>query len=119
MGEAVGFPYLMLQNASSNMYGVFINLGSGASNATPELASFNLSSFVNGGTNANGSTHQITITLVGAGTNFPANFNFSGNVPQAVTNLDYARERIGTIESDGRGRQQRGVQHGGLGNRTV
>ena len=25
--------------------------------------------------------------LVGAGTNFPANFNFSGNVPQAITNL--------------------------------
>ena len=87
MGEAVGYPYLMLQNASSNMYGVFINLGSGASNATPELATFNLSSFVNGGTNANGSTHQITISLVGAGTNFPPNFNFSGNVPQAITNL--------------------------------
>jgi hypothetical protein len=86
MGQAVGYPYLMLQNASSNMYGVFINLGS-ASNATPELATFNLSSFVNGGTNANGSTHQITVTLVGAGTNFPANFNFSGNVPQSITNL--------------------------------
>ena len=28
MGEAVGYPYLMLQNASSNMYGVYINLGS-------------------------------------------------------------------------------------------
>jgi len=87
MGEAVGYPYLMLQNASSNMYGVFINLGSGASNATPQLVSLNLSSFVNGGTNANGSTHQVAVTLVGAGTNFPANFNFSGNVPQAVTNL--------------------------------
>ncbi|MGB7748529.1 MAG: MBG domain-containing protein, partial [Verrucomicrobiia bacterium] len=87
MGQAVGFPYLMLQNASSNMYGVFINLGSGASNATPELVTLNLSSFVNGGTNANGSTHQITVTMVGAGTNFPPNFNFSGNVPQVVTNL--------------------------------
>jgi hypothetical protein len=86
MGEAVGFPYLMLENASSNMYGVFINLGS-SGNASPELATFNLSSFVNGGTNANGSTHQITVNLVGPGTNFPANFNFSGNVPQAVTNL--------------------------------
>ncbi len=87
MGQAVGFPYLMLQNASSNMYGVFINLGSGASNATPELVTLNLSSFVNGGTNANGSTHPITVTMVGAGTNFPPNFNFSGNVPQVVTNL--------------------------------
>jgi len=46
-----------------------------------------LSSFVVGGTNANGTTHQITVNLVGPGTNFPANFNFSGNVPQAVTNL--------------------------------
>jgi len=86
MGQAVGYRYLMLQNASSNMYGVFINLGS-ASNATPKLATFDLGSFVNGGTNANGSTHQITVTLVGAGTNFPANFNFSGNVPQTITNL--------------------------------
>jgi len=86
MGEATGYPYLMLENASSNMYSVFINLGS-ATNQTPKLVYFNLASFVVGGTNANGSTHQITINLVGAGTNFPANFNFSGNVPQAITNL--------------------------------
>ncbi len=86
MGEAVGYPYLMLENASSNMYSVFINLGS-ATNQTPKLVSFNLTSFVVGGTNANGSTHQITVNLVGAGTNFPPNFNFSGNVPQAITNL--------------------------------
>ena len=86
MGEAIGYPYLMLQNASSNMYGVYINLGS-STNPAPKLATFDLSSFVVGGTNANGTTHQITIKLVGAGTNFPANFNFTGNVPQAVTNL--------------------------------
>jgi len=86
MGEAVGYPYLMLQNASSNMYGVYINLGS-STNPTPKLVTFNLNSFVNGGTNANGTTNQIIPTLVGAGTNFPANFNFSGNVPQAITNL--------------------------------
>ena len=86
MGEAVGYPYLMLQNASSNMYGVYINLGS-STNPSPKLVTFNLNSFVNGGTNANGSTNQIIPMLVGAGTNFPANFNFSGNVPQAVTNL--------------------------------
>ena len=86
MGEAVGFPYLMLENASQNMYGVFVNLGS-SGNSYPELVAFDLCSFVNGGTNANGSTHQVTVILVGAGTNFPANFNFSGNVPQAVTNL--------------------------------
>ena len=86
MGEAVGYPYLILMNASSNMYGVYINLGT-STNPVPKLATFDLSSFVNGGTNANGSTHQVTVILVGAGTNFPANFNFSGNVPQAITNL--------------------------------
>ncbi len=86
MGEAVGYPYLILMNASSNMYGVYINLGT-STNPIPKLATFDLSSFVVGGTNANGSTHQVTVILVGAGTNFPANFNFSGNVPQAVTNL--------------------------------
>jgi len=86
MGEAAGYPYLMLENASSNMYSVFINLGS-TTNQTPKLVYFDLTSFVVGGTNANGSTHQITINLVGAGTNFPANFNFSGNVAQAITNL--------------------------------
>ncbi|MGA2786593.1 MAG: MBG domain-containing protein, partial [Verrucomicrobiota bacterium] len=87
MGEAVGYPYLMLQNASSNMYGVYINLGSATNASSPKLVTFNLNSFVNGGTNANGSTNQIIPLLVGAGTNFPANFNFSGNVSQAVTNL--------------------------------
>ena len=86
MGQAVGYPYLILMNSSSNMYGVYINLGS-STNPVPKLVTFDLSSFVNGGTNANGSTHQITVNLVGAGTNFPANFNFSGNVPRAVTNL--------------------------------
>ena len=94
MGEAVGYPYLMLMNASSNMYGVFVNLGNG-NNSYPELASFNLSSFVTGGTNANGSTHQITLNLVGAGTNFPANVVFSGNVPQPVTNLTVAVSATG------------------------
>jgi hypothetical protein len=86
MGEAIGFPYLILENSSSNMYGVYISLGS-STNPYPVLVTFNLSSFVIGGTNANGSTHQITLNLVGAGTNFPANFNFSGNTAQAVTNL--------------------------------
>ena len=86
MGQAVGYPYLMLENASSNMYGVFVNLGS-VTNPVPELATLDLTSFVVGGTNANGTTHQITVNLVGPGTNFPANFNFSGNVPQAITNL--------------------------------
>ncbi|MFZ0827580.1 MAG: MBG domain-containing protein [Verrucomicrobiia bacterium] len=86
MGEAVGYPYLTLENGSQYTYGVFIKLGS-VTNPIPELATLDLNSFVTGGTNANGSTHQITINLVGAGTNFPSNFNFSGNVPQAITNL--------------------------------
>ena len=87
MGEAVGYPYLILENGGSNtMYGVYINLGS-ATNPSPVLAAFNLASFVVGGTNADGSTHHITINLVGAGTNFPPNFNFTGNNAQAVTNL--------------------------------
>jgi hypothetical protein len=86
MGEAVGFPYLMLMNASSNMYGVYINLGS-STNSAPKLATFDLSSFVNWWNQRQWQHSPITINLVGAGTNFPANFNFSGNVPQAVTNL--------------------------------
>jgi hypothetical protein len=87
MGQAVGYPYLMLQNSGTNMYSVFINLGS-ASNQPPMLVTFDLNSFVAGGTNANGSPHQITVKLVGAGTNFPANFNFSGALTsQPVTNL--------------------------------
>jgi MBG domain-containing protein/YDG domain-containing protein/immunoglobulin I-set domain protein len=96
MGEATGFSYLVLENASQNMYGVFVKLGS-SGNTTPELANFNLGSFVNGGTNANGSTHQIAVTLVGAGTNFPANFNFSGDVPQAVTNLTVPVSATGPV----------------------
>jgi hypothetical protein len=96
MGEAVGYPYLMLMNASSNMYGVFVNLGS-VSNTYPELASFDFSSFVSGGTNANGSTHQISLTQVGAGTNFPANVVFSGNVPPPVTNLTIAVSATGPV----------------------
>ena len=96
MGEAIGYPYLMLQNGSQYMYGVFVNLGTGT-DSYPELANFDLTSFVAGGTNADGSTHQITLTLVGAGTNFPANVVFSGNVPQPVTNLTVAVSAAGPV----------------------
>ena len=96
MGEAVGYPYLMLQNGSQYMYGVFVNLGTGT-DSYPELANFDLTSFVAGGTNADGSTHQISLTLVGAGTNFPANVVFSGNVPQPVTNLTIAVSAAGPV----------------------
>ena len=89
MGEAVGYSGLGLGNANTNMYGVYVNLGSGGGpgSAISELVAFDLTSFVVGGTNANGSTHQITVKIVGAGTNFPPNFAFSGIVPQgAITN---------------------------------
>jgi hypothetical protein len=94
MGEAISSPYLTLENSAQNMYGVYINLGS-STNPCPVLVDFNLGSFVVGGTNANGSTHQITINLVGGGTNFPANFNFSGNTSQAVTNLTILVSAVG------------------------
>ena len=96
MGEAIGYPYLILENGGTNMYGVYINLGS-STNPSPVLADFNLSSFVVGGTNANGSTHQITLNLVGAGTNFPANFNFSGNISPPVTNLTIFVSAVGPV----------------------
>jgi hypothetical protein len=86
MGEASGIPDLMLMNEGNSMYGVYISLGSSSG---PEniLAAFDLTSFVEGGTNADGSTHQISIAMVGAGTNFPINFIFSSGAAQPVTNL--------------------------------
>jgi hypothetical protein len=65
------------------MYGVSIPSINGA-NAQPVLVAFNLGSFVDGGTNADGSIHQISVTMVGAGGQFPVNFNFSGNVPDPL-----------------------------------
>ena len=50
----------------------------------PVLVSFDLGSFVNGGTNADGSINQISVTMVGSGADFPVNFNFSGNVPNPL-----------------------------------
>ena len=94
MGEAVGIPYLMLMNGDNYMYGVYINLGS-SSGPQNTLTSFDLASFVEGGTNADGSTHQISLAQVGAGTNFPINFIFSGNVSQPVTNLTVPVSAVG------------------------
>ena len=65
------------------MYGVSIPSINGA-DAAPVLVSFDLSSFVNGGTNADGSINQISVTMVGSGADFPVNFNFSGNVPNPL-----------------------------------
>ena len=83
VGEVEGYANLILENGSQYMYGVSIPSINGAS-AAPVLVSFDLSSFVNGGTNADGSIHQISVTMVGAGGDFPVNFNFSGNVPNPL-----------------------------------
>jgi hypothetical protein len=83
VGEVTGYANLILENGSQYMYGVSIPSINGA-NAQPVLVSFDLSSFVDGGTNADGSIHQISVTMVGAGADFPVNFNFSGNVPNPL-----------------------------------
>jgi hypothetical protein len=83
VGEVTGYANLVLENGSQYMYGVSIPSINGA-NAQPVLVSFDLGSFVDGGTNADGSIHQISVTMVGAGGQFPINFNFSGNVPNPL-----------------------------------
>jgi hypothetical protein len=83
VGEVTGYANLILENGSQYMYGVSIPSINGA-NAQPVLVSFDLGSFVAGGTNADGSIHQISVTMVGAGGDFPVNFNFSGNVPNPL-----------------------------------
>jgi hypothetical protein len=83
VGEATGYADLVLMNAGQYMYGVSIPAINGGT-AQPELVSFDLSSFVPGGTNADGSIHQITPTLVGGGPAFPVNFDFSGQVPAVI-----------------------------------
>ena len=90
VGEATGYANLILENGSQYMYGVSIPSINGA-NAQPVLVAFDLSSFVDGGTNADGSIHQISLIMVGAGNQFPLNFNFSGNVPGPLpTNITNA-----------------------------
>ena len=83
VGEAAGYADLILENGSQYMYGVSIPSINGA-DAHPVLVSFDLNSFVDGGTNADGSIHQIAVTMVGSGGDFPVNFNFSGNVPNPL-----------------------------------
>jgi hypothetical protein len=92
VGEVEGYSDMVLENGSQYMYGVSIPSINGA-NAQPVLVAFDLGSFVDGGTNADGSIHQISVTMVGAGGDFPVNFNFSGsvtnplpaNIPDACT----------------------------------
>jgi len=82
-GEVEGYSDLVLENGSQYMYGVSIPSINGAA-AAPVLVAFDLGSFVDGGTNADGSIHQISVTMVGSGGDFPVNFNFSGNVPNPL-----------------------------------
>ncbi|MGO8836054.1 MAG: hypothetical protein ACLQAH_02535 [Limisphaerales bacterium] len=82
-GEVEGYSDLVLENGSQYMYGVSIPSINGAG-SQPVLLSFDLGSFVAGGLNADGSIHQISVTMVGAGGDFPVNFNFSGNVPNPL-----------------------------------
>ena len=91
VGEATGYSDLVLENGSQYMYGVSIPSINGAA-APPVLVSFDLSSFVDGGTNADGSIHQISVTMVGAGNQFPINFNFSGNVPRPAAGKHSQRQ---------------------------
>lgn len=83
VGEATGYADLVLMNAGQYMYAVSIPAINGAS-AQPELLSLDVNSFVDGGTNADGSIHQISVTLVGGGPAFPINFDFSGDVPAVI-----------------------------------
>jgi len=101
VGEVAGYPDLILENGSQYMYGVSIPSINGAS-AAPVLVSFDLSSFVDGGTNADGSIHQISVTMVGAGGQFPINFNFSGNVPNPLpVNIPNASTVSIAVQPDG------------------
>jgi len=79
VGEVTGYANLILENGSQYMYGVSIPSINGA-NAQPVLVAFNRNSFRPGGTNDDGSIHHISVTMVGAGGQFPVNFNFSGSV---------------------------------------
>ena len=83
VGEATGYANLMLMNGSQYMYGVSIPSINGTA-AQPVLVSFDLGSFVDGGTNADGSIHQISVAMVGAGGDFLLNYIFSGNVPNPL-----------------------------------
>jgi hypothetical protein len=101
VGEATGYANLILENGSQYMYGVSIPSINGAP-AAPVLVSFDLSSFVDGGTNADGSIHQISLTMVGSGNQFPINYNFSGNVPNPLPpNIPNASTVSITLQPDG------------------
>ena len=101
VGVAAGYSDLVLENGSQYMYGVSIPSINGA-NSAPVLLSFDLSSFVDGGTNADGSIHQISVAMAGSGNQFPINFNFSGNVPNPLpANITNASTVSIAVQPDG------------------
>jgi len=83
VGQVFGVPNLVLENGGNYMYGVSVAVGA-PGGTQPELLSFDLNSFVDGGTNSDGSIHNIGVTMVGAGANMLVNFNFSGQVDAPV-----------------------------------
>jgi hypothetical protein len=76
MGVVTNFPGLCLENSGQQMYGVGITLGA-ASSLVQDLVGIDLSSLTPGGTNADGSTADITYNLLTS--NFPNNYNFSAS----------------------------------------
>ena len=100
-GEVEGYADIILENGSQYMYGVSIPSINGA-DAQPVLISFDLSSFVAGGTNADGSINHISVSMVGSGNQFPVNFNFSGNVPAPLpVNIPNASTVSIALQPDG------------------
>jgi len=76
MGVVTNFPGLCLENAGTQMYGVGIQLGV-ASSPVQSLLGIDLNTIVPGGTNADGSTVDISYEMLTG--NFPNNFNFSAS----------------------------------------
>jgi len=76
MGVVTNFPGLCLENSGQQMYGVGITLGA-ASTLVQDLVGIDLSSLTPGGTNADGSTVDITYNLLTS--DFPNNYNFSAS----------------------------------------
>ena len=79
VGEATGYANLILENGSQCMSEEVSIHSINGSSAQQVLISFDLTSFVDGGTNADGGIHQLSMTMVGAGGHFPVNFNFPGD----------------------------------------
>lgn len=71
VGEVAGAANLVIENAGLYLYGVWVNVRAGGE-SQPQLLSFDMSSFLTGGTNADGTVHQILTTQVAPGPIFPS-----------------------------------------------